>query len=302
MMLITGTMAGGLGVVLAHVLTAYAARYYLILVFPLVMALFLGTGLSLGARAGGCTRRHGGAVVVVLLCTLGCYGALLFMNDHYDKLVPRPANVAQAWERMIAESQHFLGTLPVLSKYLKPTDPIVGDRGTDIGDFLAAVPDLAQATPVVIGTIFDRALFRPVKNVVVVPGVTAWDDERGALVFAASRVKTWMRWAVEALLVFVIALVMTRGGNDNGRNARTIVSDDTSNQHHQEQPKEHTMENCRDCRICTRLGIVKILYAPFTFLYKVLFSWNVGLFLRKCPQCGHFMSAHNRRADGSFKD
>jgi hypothetical protein len=62
------------------------------------------------------------------------------------------------------------------------------------------------------------------------------------------------------------------------------------------------MEGCRDCKVCTRLGIVTLFYAPFTFLYKVLFSWNIGLFIRKCPQCGHFMSAHQRRADGSFKD
>ncbi len=55
MMLITGTMIGGVGVVLAHVLTVYAARYSLILVWPIVMALFLGVGLSLGARMGGCS-------------------------------------------------------------------------------------------------------------------------------------------------------------------------------------------------------------------------------------------------------
>ncbi len=248
----------------------------------------------------GCSRLPGGAVVVVLLCAFVCYGALLFLNDHYDRLTPRPVNVAQEFGRIAADTKNFLGQIPYLSKYLKPADPNAGDSGTGIGDFIAALPELAQHTPVIIGTIFDRTLFSPMKQYLVSPGLTAWDTERGALVFDAPRVKTWMVWAIEFGLVFVIALLMTRGGDRHAaRNNRDV--DDTPREHH----KEHTMEEhegCRDCKVCTRLGIVKILYAPFTFLYKVLFSWNVGLFLRKCPQCGHFMSAHQRRTDGSFKD
>ena len=298
MMLMTGTIVGGVGVVLAHILTTSGARYYLILVFPIVMALFLGAGLFLGARMGGCTRLPGGAVIVVLMCALVCYGALLFLNDYYDKLTPQPATVSQEIAHLAAETQNFLGKLPFLSKYVQPADPNAGDIGTRVGDFITTLPELAQKTPVIIGAIFDRALLLPVKGYLVSPGVTAWDDERGALVFDAQLVKPWMQWAVELLLVFLIALLMTRGGDKKGRDARTIVSDDTPNK----QDKEQTMEGCRDCKVCTRLGIVKILYAPFTFLYKVLFSWNIGLFIRKCPQCGHFMSAHNRRTDGSFKD
>jgi len=300
MMVITGTMIGGVGVVLAHVLTVSVERYSLILVFPIVMALFLGAGLSLGARMGGCARLPRGAVVVVLLCAFVCYSVLLFLNDHYDRLTPRPANVGEEWARIIAESQNFLAKLPYLSKVIKPADPNAGDSGTGIGDFIKALPELAQHTPVIIGTMFDRALFRPVKEYLVHPGVTAWDAERGALVFD-ERVKTWMAWVVEFLLVFMIALLMTRGGDR--RASRNIHnSDDTPHEHQKEHTMEEHLEGCRDYKVCTRLGIVKILYAPFTFLYKVLFSWNVGLFLRKCPQCGHFMSAHQRRTDGSFKD
>jgi len=36
--------------------------------------------------------------------------------------------------------------------------------------------------------------------------------------------------------------------------------------------------------------------------YSVLMSWNVGLFLKKCPECGHMLSRHLKRADGSFQD
>jgi hypothetical protein len=59
---------------------------------------------------------------------------------------------------------------------------------------------------------------------------------------------------------------------------------------------------CRDCEKCTRLGVTKLIYLPFKVAYLLLFSWNLGLFIRKCPQCGHAMSAHQRRNDGSFKD
>ena len=37
-------------------------------------------------------------------------------------------------------------------------------------------------------------------------------------------------------------------------------------------------------------------------LYRILFSWNYGIFKKHCPECGHFMSQHLRRADGSLKD
>lgn len=66
------------------------------------------------------------------------------------------------------------------------------------------------------------------------------------------------------------------------------------------------MDACRDCKVCGRLGIVKLILLPFQLLYKYTLSWNigwvVGLFVRYCPECGHRMSQHQRRADGSFKD
>ncbi len=62
------------------------------------------------------------------------------------------------------------------------------------------------------------------------------------------------------------------------------------------------MGHCRDCDVCTRLGIIKLLRSPITLTYNILFSWNVGLFIKKCPECGHWLSQHQRRGDGSFKD
>jgi hypothetical protein len=62
------------------------------------------------------------------------------------------------------------------------------------------------------------------------------------------------------------------------------------------------MGKCRDCEVCTRLGIVKFFRLPLTIIWKFFLSWNVGLFIRKCPECGHFLSQHKKRSDGSFTD
>ncbi len=62
------------------------------------------------------------------------------------------------------------------------------------------------------------------------------------------------------------------------------------------------MSVCRDCEVCTRLGIIKLLRFPITLIYFVFCSWNIGLFIKKCPQCGHWLSQHQKRADGSFRD
>lgn len=59
---------------------------------------------------------------------------------------------------------------------------------------------------------------------------------------------------------------------------------------------------CRDCKICTRLGIVSLLLSPFTLIWVVCFSWNIGLLVRKCPQCGHATRHHYGRLDGTFRD
>jgi len=62
------------------------------------------------------------------------------------------------------------------------------------------------------------------------------------------------------------------------------------------------MSGCRDCKICTRSGIVKFFLRPFSLFYAVFLSWNIGLFIKKCPQCGHALSEHSKRSDGSFID
>ena len=59
---------------------------------------------------------------------------------------------------------------------------------------------------------------------------------------------------------------------------------------------------CRDCPKCTRLGIVKLLMIIPHLVYVILFSWNYGLFVKKCPDCKHPLNKHKKKADGSFQD
>ena len=59
---------------------------------------------------------------------------------------------------------------------------------------------------------------------------------------------------------------------------------------------------CRDCSECTEASATGCVMFAFRFLWIAWFGWNIGLFIKRCPQCGHWMSRHSRRADGSFRD
>ena len=63
-----------------------------------------------------------------------------------------------------------------------------------------------------------------------------------------------------------------------------------------------TGEGCRDCTVCTRSALLKLVNVPIKIAYGVLLSWNYGAVKRKCPQCGHFLSQHQKLEDGSFRD
>ena len=52
---------------------------------------------------------------------------------------------------------------------------------------------------------------------------------------------------------------------------------------------------CRDCATCCELGIVTFLLLPLRLLDELLLSWTIGLFVKKCPHCGHRLSRHRRQ-------
>lgn len=63
---------------------------------------------------------------------------------------------------------------------------------------------------------------------------------------------------------------------------------------------------CRDCQTCTQPGIARMIQAwavGFMHLCTVGISWAVKRgTMKHCPQCGHLLGRHQRRADGSFID
>jgi len=61
------------------------------------------------------------------------------------------------------------------------------------------------------------------------------------------------------------------------------------------------MSKCRDCKRCSEQGILTLLLlVPRIMIY--IPRRIIWLFIKKCPQCGHPLSWHLKRADGSFKD
>ena len=68
------------------------------------------------------------------------------------------------------------------------------------------------------------------------------------------------------------------------------------------QKRREFMSACRDCPKCTRLGIVKLLMVVPNIIYALFLSWNIGLFRKNCPDCGHLLANHHKRTDGSFAD
>jgi hypothetical protein len=61
-------------------------------------------------------------------------------------------------------------------------------------------------------------------------------------------------------------------------------------------------KGCRDCKRCTEVAAASLMLVLLRIPWWLLTFWNIGLFQKKCPTCGHKMSLHERRADGSFKD
>lgn len=51
---------------------------------------------------------------------------------------------------------------------------------------------------------------------------------------------------------------------------------------------------CRDCPRCLEPIIVYLFKLPFRVAWEILTFWNLGLFRRYCPQCGHKIRIHTK--------
>ncbi len=84
-------------------------------------------------------------------------------------------------------------------------------------DFFIAFPQRAVVEePVLIGTLFHWSFFEPVRPSLERPGITKWqgDAADGRLMFDERAVKPWMAWTAEWLLIWLIAVLMTRSGTN----------------------------------------------------------------------------------------
>jgi len=50
---------------------------------------------------------------------------------------------------------------------------------------------------------------------------------------------------------------------------------------------------CKECSKCTKSFFGKIISAPSSVVSGTVGKVTVGLFKKKCPICGHYMSAHS---------
>ncbi len=51
-------------------------------------------------------------------------------------------------------------------------------------------------------------------------------------------------------------------------------------------------EKCKECALCTKSAVGKIIGAPGALLRNTIGKVSVGLFKKKCPICGHYISEH----------
>ncbi len=61
------------------------------------------------------------------------------------------------------------------------------------------------------------------------------------------------------------------------------------------------MSGCRDCARCTEPALLKLVLLPWRVLIWALTFWNIRLFQKYYPQCGHLLNRH-RLVGGRFQD
>lgn len=61
-------------------------------------------------------------------------------------------------------------------------------------------------------------------------------------------------------------------------------------------PSSHRTK-CRDCNRCTETLLAGCFLLPFRALAKLFTFWNIDLFRRRCPRCGHRICDHTNLRD-----
>lgn len=58
---------------------------------------------------------------------------------------------------------------------------------------------------------------------------------------------------------------------------------------------------CRDCTRCTETAMTGMIMALPRLVWWACTAWNIGLVVKRCPQCRHLMSVH-KMVEGRFVD
>lgn len=226
-MVILGTIFGSIGVILAHIGMKFYPDYYLVLIFPLFIGVVLGIGFSLGARIGRCCRINIFVFLIVLLFSMIAYGSFLFLNHYHDSLPEQPQIVLDEMVPLKEDTQNFLAALPYVSDYISPVQPTEESEprnhiGAQIKQFFTTIlPEQAfKLEPVTIGTIFDLALLAPIRDYLVFPGITRWNEDMKRLEFDEMAIQPWMLWTGECFLLWLIAFLKTLKGTRKARKNR----------------------------------------------------------------------------------
>ncbi|MDY0091791.1 MAG: hypothetical protein RBT80_03740 [Candidatus Vecturithrix sp.] len=226
-MVVLGTIFGSIGVILAHIGMKFYPDYYLVLIFPLFIGIVLGIGFSLGARIGRCCRINIVVFLIVLLFSMITYGSFLFLNHYHDSLPEQPQIVLDEMVPFKEDTQNFLAALPYVSDYVSPVQPTEeGEPRNHIGIqikqfFTTILPEQAfKLEPVTIGTIFDLALVAPIRDYLVFPGITRWNEDMKRLEFDEMAIQPWMLWTGECFFLWLIAFLKTLKGTRKARKNR----------------------------------------------------------------------------------
>jgi hypothetical protein len=62
------------------------------------------------------------------------------------------------------------------------------------------------------------------------------------------------------------------------------------------------MAGCRDCSRCTESAFTTMIMGLWRLIFFICGGFLVRAVQKTCPQCGHPLRWHARRADGSFRD
>lgn len=185
-MFVFGLVLSVVGVLFSHLAISFY-KYYFVLVFPILIGLLMGVGVSIGARMGRCSRQLPGFLVIAFL-SIFCYALLLMLNGFAIATEPKTA----------VEEYQYLN-----DDFINPLRDAFGQSGWDqkiqegLNTWSRLISLLPPYNEKAIASNHEYATF------LEYPGFTTWDEQRKILEF--NKGQNWMVWLVELLVLILVA-------------------------------------------------------------------------------------------------